>query len=211
MWHKPHAGNDEIGQGDAKRGDGGRVPPGGAMSQPMILAVQGGEREAIQALLAQIARAVRARGVRVLGVVEHLPPGGAHEDVLLYDLVTGETNRLHQDLGPGAAGCSLDPAGLAAASAGVERAIAARLAEGGDLSDTVVVLSKFGRQEAEGRGLTSAFHAAVAAELRVLTSVSPTVRAEWDGFVGDLAAIVAPDMARLEAWCTPEPAEAPAA
>lgn len=166
----------------------------------MILAVQGGDREAIQALLADIARDMGARGLKVIGVVEHLPPGGAHEDVLLVDLASGETHRLHQDLGPGAAGCSLDPAGLAAASAGVERAIAARLAEGGDLTDTLVVLSKFGRQEAEGRGLTSAFYAAVAAELRVLTSVSPTVRAQWDGFTGDLAEVRPAVLASIEAW-----------
>ncbi|MEP9352611.1 DUF2478 domain-containing protein [Xanthobacter sp. KR7-65] len=168
--------------------------------RPMILALQGGDREAIQALLADAARRLSASGVRVLGVVEHLSPGCAHEDVLLLDLVSGETNRLHQDLGSGAAGCSLDPAGLAAAAAGVERAIADRLAEGGDLSDTVVVLSKFGRQEAEGRGLTSAFHAAVAAELSVLTSVSPSVHAQWDGFAGDLAVLAPAAVATVEDW-----------
>lgn len=166
----------------------------------MILALQGADREVIQALLANAARRLAAGGVRVIGVIEHLPEGGGHEDVLLLDLVSGETHRLHQDLGPGAAGCSLDPAGLAAASAGVERAIAARLAEGGDMSDTVVVLSKFGRQEAEGRGLTSAFHAAVASEMCVLTSVSPTVRAEWDGFVGDLACIAPAHLDAVDAW-----------
>lgn len=168
--------------------------------RPMILALQGGDREAIQSLLADAARRLRADGVRVIGVVEHLAPGCAHEDVLLLDLVSGEANRLHQNLGPGAAGCSLDPGGLAAAAAGVEQAIAARLAEGGDLSDTVVVLSKFGRQEAEGRGLTSVFHAAVAAELCVLTSVSPSVRAAWDGFAGDLAAVTPATLAAIEAW-----------
>jgi len=168
--------------------------------RPMILALQGGDREVIQSLLAEAAGQLRSAGVRVLGVVEHLPPGCAHEDVLLLDLVSGEANRLHQDLGPGAAGCSLDPAGLAAAAAGVERAIAARLAEGGDLTDTVVILSKFGRQEADGRGLTSAFHAAVAAEFRVLTSLSPTVRAEWDGFVGDLAEIAPANLPAVDAW-----------
>ncbi|MFG1300799.1 DUF2478 domain-containing protein [Xanthobacter sp. V3C-3] len=193
--------------------DQGRVDQamagGWSLSRSMILAVQGGDRETIQALLAASAQRMRGIGLRVIGVVEHLPPGGAHEDVLLLDLVSGETHRLHQDLGPGASGCSLDPAGLAAASAGVERAVASRLAEGGDLSDTVVVLSKFGRQEAEGRGLTSAFHAAVAAELRVLTSVSPTVRAEWDGFAGDLAVVAPPEPALLEDWYAPAAAEAP--
>ncbi|MFG1204301.1 DUF2478 domain-containing protein [Xanthobacter aminoxidans] len=179
--------------------------------RPMILALQGGDREAIQSLLAEAARRLAAQpGVRVLGVVEHLTPGCAHEDVLLLDLVSGETNRLHQDLGPGSAGCSLDPAGLAAASAGVERAIADRLAEGGDLSDTVVVLSKFGRQEAEGRGLTAAFHAAVAAELSVITSVSPSITAEWASFAGDLAELRPAVPASIDAWWNagvPVPAE----
>ena len=173
---------------------------GMAAERAMILALQGADREKIQSLLIEAADGLRASGVRVLGVVEHLPPGGAHEDVLLLDLVSGETHNLHQNLGPGAAGCSLDPAGLAAASAGVERAIAARLDEGGDLSDTVVILSKFGRQEAEGRGLTSAFHAAVAAEINVLTSVSPTVRDQWDGFVGDLARIAPASLRDVEEW-----------
>jgi hypothetical protein len=171
-----------------------------SLERSMILAVQGADREVIQALLAQAARRLASSGARVIGVIEHLPEGGGHEDVLLVDLASGETNRLHQDLGPGAAGCSLDPAGLAAASAGVERAIAARLAEGGDLSDTVVVLSKFGRQEADGQGLTSAFHAAVAADLRVLTSVSPTVRGQWEAFVGDLAHIVPARLDTVDAW-----------
>ena len=178
--------------------------------RPMILALQGGDREAIQSLLAETARRLAAQGVRVLGVVEDLTPGCAHEDVLLLDLVSGETNRLHQDLGPGAAGCSLDPAGLAAASAGVARAIADRLAEGGDLSDTVVVLSKFGRQEAEGRGLTAAFHAAVAGELCVITSVSPGITAEWEGFAGDLAQLRPAVPASIDAWwgvSVAEPAE----
>lgn len=170
------------------------------LERSMILAVQGADRAVIQALLAQAARRLASGGARVIGVIEHLPEGGAHEDVLLLDLVSGETHRLHQDLGPGAAGCSLDPAGLAAAAAGVERAIAARLAEGGDLSDTVVVLSKFGRQEADGQGLTSAFHAAVAGELCVLTSVSPTVRAQWDGFAGDLARLAPARLDAVEAW-----------
>ncbi|MFS8039301.1 DUF2478 domain-containing protein [Xanthobacter sp. AM11] len=174
-----------------------------AGERPLILALQGGDREVIQSLLAQAAQRLRAAGVRVLGVVEHMPPGCDHEDVLLLDLVSGEANRLHQSLGPGAAGCSLDPAGLAAAAAGVERAIAARLAEGGNLSDTVVILSKFGRQEAEGRGLTSAFHAAVAAEIAVLTSVSPTVRGQWDGFAGDLAGVAPATLDEVDAWwCT---------
>lgn len=172
------------------------------MDRPMILAVEGGDREVIQTLLAEAARFLAASGARVIGVIEHMPPGIAHQDVMLLDLTTGAMNRLHQDLGPGSAGCSLDPEGLAAASGLVEQAIADRLTEGGDLSDTVVILSKFGRQEAEGRGLTGAFHAAAAAEMAVLTSVSPTVRADWTGFAGDLASIAPARIAEVERWWT---------
>lgn len=170
------------------------------LEKPLILAVQGGDREEIQSLLVAAALRFQAEGLRVLGVVEDIDPAGHHKDVMMLDLVSGARNRLHQDLGPGASGCSLDPAGLAAACAGVESAIAARLAEGGDLSDTVVILSKFGRQEADGRGLTGAFHAAVAAEIAVLTSVSPTVTQEWHLFAGDMARIDRADLTAIAAW-----------
>lgn len=166
----------------------------------MILAVQGADRDAIQGLLADAAARWTAAGVHVIGVVETLPPGGAHHEVMLLDLASGQTHRLHQNLGSGAAGCSLDPEGLANACAGVETAIAARLAAGGGPQDTVVILSKFARQEAEGRGLTDAFHAAVAAELPVLTSVSPSVGTDWAAFTGDLARIVPVAWEPVAAW-----------
>ncbi|MFG1478182.1 DUF2478 domain-containing protein [Xanthobacter sp. V4C-4] len=175
----------------------------------MILAVQGADRDVIQTLLVAAARRLKADGAHVIGVVEDMVPGVAHHEVMLLDLVTGATNRLHQDLGPGSAGCSLDPEGLAAACAGVESAIAARAAAGGGAGDTVVILSKFGRQEAEGRGLTAAFHAAVAAEFSVLTSVSPSVSAEWGTFVGDMARVVPVEMDAVDAWWHGAPALAP--
>ncbi|WP_234052180.1 MULTISPECIES: DUF2478 domain-containing protein [unclassified Xanthobacter] len=178
-------------------------------SRPTILAVQGADREVIQSLLAEAARRLRAGGVHVLGVVEDMVPGIAHHEVMLLDLASGATHRLHQDLGPGSSGCALDPEGLAAACAGVENAIAARLAQGGAGADTVVILSKFGRQEAEGRGLTSAFHAAVAAEFSVLTSVSPSVAGEWVNFAGDMARVVSAELDEVEAWWHAVPAVAP--
>ncbi len=173
-----------------------------AQARPMILAVQGGDREVIQTLLAEAARRLAASGARVLGVIEHMPPGIGHDEVMLVDLASGALHRLHQDLGPGAAGCSLDPAGLAAASGGVEQAICDLVQTGRDVCDTVVILSKFGRQEAEGRGLTGAFHAAVAADIAVLTSVSPTVRTQWADFAGDLAMIAPATLDAVDSWWT---------
>lgn len=167
---------------------------------PMILALEGADREVIQGLLAEAARCLAAAGARVLGVVEHLPPGGATVDVLLLDLATGQTLPLHQNLGSGSGACSLDPASLTSACAWVETAIAAQLDATQEHADVVVILSKFGRQEAEGRGLTGAFHAAVGSELKVLTSVSPSVRGEWLGFAGDLARIAPARLDEVTRW-----------
>lgn len=171
--------------------------------RPAVLAVQGGDRDEIQTLLMAAAERFRASGVHVIGSVEHIPPGTDHQDVMLVDLVSGQTHRLHQDLGSGASGCSLDPVGLASACAQVEAAIAERLAAGGTAADTVVILSKYGREEAEGRGFTSAFYAAVAGELSVLTSLSPAASGAWEGFVGDMAQVVNPDLCEVDAWWSP--------
>lgn len=174
-------------------GPGLAIDLAGDAGPPQILALTGADREAIQALLRRAAGEFAAAGCRVIGVVEEIEADGAQ--VMLRDLASGAAHPLTQDLGPGSAGCSLDPAGLAAACGGVEAAIAAVLADGTAPSSTVVILSKFGRQEAEGRGLTHAFHAAVAADLPILTSVSPTVTGAWADFAGGLAAYapVVPD------------------
>ena len=168
--------------------------------EAMILALEGADREVIQGLLAAAAARLPASGARVSGVAGHLPEGGGHSEVLLRDLVSGATLPLHQDLGAGAASCSLDPSSLAAACGWVETAVAACQGMGVDGRPVVVILSKFGRQEAEGRGFTDAFHAAVAAELPVLTSVSPSVRGEWLAFVGDMARMAPPQLEAVEAW-----------
>ncbi len=186
--------------------------PVGKAASPRILALTGADREAIQALLAAAAAAFRAAGYRVIGVIEEIEPNSTQ--VALRDLASGSAHPLTQDLGSGSAGCSLDAAGLAAACGEVEAAIGAVVAAGADPSGTVVILSKFGRQEAEGRGLTHAFHAAVAADLPILTSVSPTVAAAWATFAGDLAGIAPVELSAVEAWgCalrTPsEPTRAP--
>lgn len=156
-------------------------------SQPRILALQGADRIRVRRALHAAAERWRARGLTVIGTVEVLPDPADPECVHLLDITSGEMFPLNQDLGPGSAGCSLDPQGLAAACGRVEAAIAALEADDACARGAVVILSKFGRQEAEGQGLTAAFGAAVAAGLPVLTSVSPVVTDAWAAFAGPLA------------------------
>ncbi|MGQ3674546.1 DUF2478 domain-containing protein [Xanthobacter sp. TB0139] len=155
-----------------------------------IFALQGGSRVQMQGLLHRAAENMRAAGLYVLGAVECVSEGMEDDAVRLLNLASGSANALHQNLGAGAAGCSLDQERLVNVCAEVEAAIAARLSEGGSGADTVVVLSKFGREEAEGRGLTGAFHAAVSAELPVLTALSPNAEWAWEGFAEGMAELV---------------------
>jgi Protein of unknown function (DUF2478) len=110
----------------------------------------------------------------------------------LRSLGNGERFPIFQDLGPSAPACHLAGDGAVMAAAAVQRDIAA----GCDL----VVLSKFGKLEAEGRGLRDAFGAAIEARIPVLTSVSARFAAAWESFAAPLFVVVPDDVDRIDAW-----------
>lgn len=160
-----------------------------------VIALQGTSSTSMQPLLAAIAERLSLRGLRVVGVVENPPVGEIPcKSMELRSLEDGQRFSISQDLGPGSTACNLSPEGLALACAAVQNSIA----QGAD----VVVLSKFGKLEAAGEGLVDAFGAAIARGLAVITSVSPTVMAEWQAFAGDLAVCVTVDPAQAsdQAW-----------
>lgn len=131
--------------------------------------------------------------MRLAGAVQsNLGPGGdCHCDMDLRLLGQPEVVRISQDLGSGAASCRLDAEGLERAAAAVE----ARIARGADL----VIVSKFGKQEALGRGFRSTIAVALEHDLPVLLSVPQDHRDAFLAFAGDLAQEVAPDA--LADWC----------
>ncbi|MFD2184011.1 DUF2478 domain-containing protein [Rhodoplanes azumiensis] len=187
---------------------------------PLIAAIRGGPGTGASDVLIAFAQARMAEGLSVAGLVVAPAPdgttrGGPHSHGghahgghghgghggeacgcggALRDLASGEVIGTHQDLGPGSEACNLDTSGLARACAGVERQIAA----GVDL----VVLSRFGGQEAERGGLTAAFQAAVAAGVPVACVVTPKAEEAWAVFAGDLALMLPADLGALEAWWT---------
>ena len=159
---------------------------------PRVVAVQGEARNLIQALLSQLAVSWRDRGLRIAGVVEEFTVESDRETVVLRDLKSGACFPLHQDLGSGSTSCSLNSAGLAAACLSVETAIE----QGCDF----VILSKFGKLEASGSGLVGAFHAAIAADRPIVTSVSHSLTEAWSGFANPLTVFVKPDFDVIETW-----------
>lgn len=144
-------------------------------------------------ILARLSVRLADSGLRVVGAVQENTDLGADCACDMDVLVIGEEDapiRISQSLGTGSSGCRLDPGALELAAARV----AARLA-GAEL----LILPKFGRQEAVGRGFRSVIAQAVADGIPVLLHVPPEQRAAFAEFCGDMGQQLAAD--RLADWC----------
>lgn len=162
---------------------------------PSIIALQGAEAAVIQSMLVAVAEDWRAKGLRVAGVVEDIQVGvpKACGGASLRNLNSGMSYTLYHDLGPHSTACCLNPAGVADACQDVV----------GELYECdFVVLSKFGKLEAERGGLMQAFIDAAAMNKPVLTSVSPVFTACYLRFVGDLGAVFPADEDVVSSWMT---------
>ncbi len=147
-------------------------------------------------LLEGVACHLLARGIRVCGTVQINTdrPDAGPCDMDVRVLPAGPTLRISQNLGKAARGCRLDPAALEAAVALVE----AGLREGAD----ILVINKFGKHEAEGRGFRAAIGEAVAKGIPVLVGLNTLNAAAFHEFVGGLATEVAPTPEALLAWAS---------
>ncbi|MGJ5201888.1 DUF2478 domain-containing protein [Bradyrhizobium sp. HKCCYLR20261] len=158
-----------------------------------IVALQGAASSVIQDLLGDLAMRLSTAGLRVSGVIESSADKAKPcKAMMLRSLDDDSVFSISQDLGPGSQACNLDPEGLALACAAVQRSIA----RGTD----VVILSKFGKQEAAGSGLADAFGSAIAAGRPIITAVSPAMMEAWTTFAGVFAECVPVDVARSPGW-----------
>lgn len=146
------------------------------------------------ARLASLADRLAAQGVRLAGAVQADTPAerpGLPCGMELRLLGREEpTIRISQSLGPGAQGCRLD-------SQALERA--AGLAEATLPAADLLIVNKFGKVEAEGRGFRPLIGRAMLQGVPVLTAVAPAQRSDFLDFAGDLAEAVDPDGA--VGWC----------
>jgi len=147
----------------------------------------------VDSLLADFAGDLLRSGERIGGLVQrNLKDNGRHVGMRMIDLSTGREISICQSLGPGAIACKLDPAGLAEASLVITRAIEAAV--------TLVVINKFSKQEAAGRGLRSELADAVMAGLPVLTSVPEKCIDAWTAFTGDRGTTLLCARRVIDAW-----------
>ncbi|MDR3495942.1 MAG: DUF2478 domain-containing protein [Ancalomicrobiaceae bacterium] len=147
-------------------------------------------------LIGYFAGELRAGGSRIGGVIQ-LPPqeqGQKSEILRVYDLMSGETFPIKQQLGAGSTACSLDTRALADASMRIRRAV--------DSGVDLLFISRFGKQEAAGAGFRDEFGYAVASGVPVITSVRRVLVPEWLTFTGGIGTLLACRLKVLTEWWT---------
>lgn len=148
----------------------------------------------VDTLLTEFALGLQRRGLRLGGIVQvnGKDADGRKADMQALDLSTGQRISLWQALGSGAVSCKLNPAGLAEAAVAVGRAI------GQDLD--LIVINKFSKQEAAGKGLRSEFADAILSGVPVLTAVPEASLAAWIEFTGDRGTTLLCAREVVEGW-----------
>ena len=145
-------------------------------------------------ILERLAADLASDGVRCCGTVQINTEctNGGPCDMDVRVLPDGPVLRISQDLGPSARGCRLDPAALETAVG----LVAAGLSSGADL----LVVNKFGKHEAAGRGFRDVIAQAVAMEVPVLVGLNALNREAFLSFAGDMAIQLPPQRAALREW-----------
>lgn len=147
----------------------------------------------VDLLLQKVAQTLIEKGARPAGTAQvntrRAVAGPCDMDVIV--LPGGPTIRISQDLGAQARGCRLDPDALETAVSLVQ----ARLPE----SDCLIV-NKFGKLEAEGRGFRPVIADALERGLPVLVGLNHLNADAFETFAGGAAIRLEPRQSSLEAW-----------
>lgn len=148
----------------------------------------------IDELMVEVAARLKDEGARLGGVVQHnngdCDSGCAA--MALEDLASGRLFPISEDRGAGATGCRLDAAGLAAAGGAVASALAGRV--------DLLIINKFGKQEAFGQGLRAEIAAGCLSGLPLLTAVRADMLTAWGEFVGEDWQALPPEREAVTGW-----------
>lgn len=144
-------------------------------------------------VLSAAAERATALGIALAGTVQPVDPEvpRGHCDIVLALLPDGERRGISVDMPPEVPGCRLDPEALEAAVAVVESRLPGAQA---------LVVNKFGKQEAAGRGLVGAIGEACARDLPVLVGVAPQWREAFLAFADGKAQPLPAEADAIVAW-----------
>jgi nucleoside-triphosphatase THEP1 len=145
-------------------------------------------------ILFQLAQRVMQAGLIPCGTVQintdQTEGGRCDMDVQL--LPRGPVIRISQSLGKSARGCRLNPSAL-------EKTVALTEVELRGRADLLIV-NKFGKHEAEGRGFRATIGEAMDLGIPVLVGLNQLNRAAFFDFIGDLGCELPPQLDCLVDW-----------
>lgn len=148
----------------------------------------------IDAFMHGLVDRLKRQGLRLGGVVQH--NDATCDDrcmaMSLEDVASGRRFPISQDLGAGASGCHLDATGLAAAAVAFSGALAGRV--------DLVIVNRFGKQEAVGEGLRQEIAGALLAGLPLVIAVRRDFLPAWRDFAGDDWLELPADEEAVERW-----------
>lgn len=172
------------------------VPPHSARVRPRqaLVAIVYANEAYPQSTFERIVENCRGRGLRLAGVLQHpvCSDTAGLCDVALEELTTGLRTDLFEDRGPGASGCRLDVAALAEVNAQVARSL--------DNDPELLILNKFGKVEAEGRGLLDLVATAVDRSIPVVIGVPIRNLEAWRNFAGGMSVEFSSDPFEIMDW-----------
>ncbi len=155
------------------------------------------------ALVADVAERLAARGFRLAGTVQsnHERPDRKKCDMDLRVLPDGPTVRISEDRGELARGCILDSGALEQTVHEVERRL-----DGAD----ILIVNKFGKRESEGKGLAPVIAEALHLGLPVLVGVNGLNLAALLAFAGDCIEGLPTCPDAVSDWCAAHAGSKPA-
>jgi len=154
------------------------------------------ERGATDLLLSALAARLIKNGTRVAGIVQ---TNTECYDKTLCDmdvqvLPDGEKIRISQSLGRSARGCRLDPAALEQAVGLVSESLQA------DTLPELLIVNKFGKHEADGRGMRPVIGEALSLGIPVISGVNKMNVDPFKTFSDGVATGLNPDLDALLQW-----------
>lgn len=147
-------------------------------------------------ILFKLAGELASRGLRCCGTVQiNSERADARPcDMDVQVLPDGPVLRISQDLGQSARGCRLDTTALETAVG----LVSAQLSSGAD----ALIVNKFGKHEAEGRGLRGVIAEALSMGVPVIVGVNALNLSAFESFADGAAICLPPDASVLEKWMT---------
>lgn len=136
----------------------------------------------VDGTLAALVARLSSIGVRIAGVVQDVGAGPDRHrcDRDLIEIASGQRLALSQRLGAGSRGCRLDPEAIETAAFHIMRELETRRIG-------ILILNRFGKLEAAGRGFSPVIAAALERGVPVLTGVNDLNLAAFRKFAAGIA------------------------